>query len=124
MRIFGAMALLVLLASACGSEKQAEVPVDVLPEERFSLLMTDMMLLEAVYKQRMTPEDDPRDGMVVHYADIFKKHNTTEAEFRRAFEYWTMQPEAMMRIYDAVLAEIDRLEVPGAEDASEENLQE
>lgn len=105
MRKFLLIIVLPLL-SAC-SEEVEPLPPDVLTEEAFVPVMTEMMLLEAVQKQRMLQDEDIQKSLSDHYARLFKKHNTTETQFRASFAYWSEHPEAMMRIYDRCLAALD-----------------
>lgn len=115
------IASLLIGVVGCRQEAQEILPANVLTEEAFVPVMTDMLMLEAVYKQRMTDDVGSQDQLAEMYAFVFEKHRTTADQFKASFAYWAERPETMMRIYDKCLATLEQLEFPQTQDESPAN---
>lgn len=113
--------VLLIAAVGCRQESREILPANVLTEEAFVPVMTDMLLLEAVYKQRMTDDAGSADQLAEMYAFVFEKHSTNADQFKTTFAYWAERPEKMMRIYDKCLASLDQMEFPQTQEQTPVN---
>lgn len=110
MRLLTLIALVLILFSC--REKAAEdlPPSNLIPLEEFSLVMTDVQLMEATFNQKMFREDDPRVLMARFYEQIFEKHGINRAAFDSSYNYYADRPKDMMRVYELVINELSKQE--------------
>jgi|688.fasta_scaffold459982_2 hypothetical protein len=102
---------LVVSLIACGRKEAAqEIPDDILPMEKFSEIMTDVHLLEAVNNQKMIREDDQKVMTAEYYEQVFEKYQISREEFEKSYTFWVSRPEDMMLIYDQVINNLNKME--------------
>jgi lysyl-tRNA synthetase class I len=95
--------LLVAVFAACAAPDER---TDILPRGKFVQVLADMQLLEARVQQEMTlqplasiPADD-------YAQEVFARHGTSVAEFRRSFEHYAADNALMAGIYEDVISEL------------------
>jgi len=115
---------LLLLALACGSPEKEPLsvapPSDILPAEKFALVLADVQLAEAVMNQKMIREDDPLVMGAVYYTQVFEKHGISKEDFQKSHAYWAARPQDMLAIYDLVITELTKMEGNKAGDTTED----
>lgn len=97
-----------LLLLACTGQKKKR-PDDVLDEERFQKLLTELYLLEgeASYRKAQFGEN-PEKVIPPGTKKIFEEHDLTREQFERSYRYYMEDPERMKKIHDEVLNELMR----------------
>jgi hypothetical protein len=108
--IYIAIALATLMTACSEQETARKVPQGVLDREAFILVLTDVQILDAGYKQKMYKSRDPRDFLNEHYAKIFESHGVDQQTFVASYEWWTESPDDMVGIYEAVIENISAIE--------------
>ncbi|MFD0764848.1 DUF4296 domain-containing protein [Mucilaginibacter lutimaris] len=98
----------LICLTACESK---EVPRDVIPEQQMISLLTDLHLTDgALYVVPQMPDSLYKYGRA-KYDAVFKKHHTTDAEFKKSFKYYSTHPDQVQDMYvkiDAIIkAKID-----------------
>lgn len=101
--------LLVVLLSSCRSDKKQEIPADVLSSEKFTSVMIDVQLLEAMRAQGVEMIS-PEDGIDGEYGQIFSKHHISESEFRTSYKFYRENPEKMEKVFEQVLDSLSKLD--------------
>ncbi len=96
--------------SGCGfsEEKEAAQAPDfeVYNEERFSAILYDLTLAEAVFRLNMAnPEALEKKGDVLN--QILANHQTDSLTFNQNWNYYGGEPERMAEVYDAVTRRVD-----------------
>lgn len=125
--IFG----VVLTLSSCGEKVQdatqnisMDKPVDLIPEDKMILVLTDVHLLEgaigfnvprpaSIMPNIMNGEQIRQipavtDQKAMPYYDIFKKHGVTRLQFEESFRWYSMDTEKFTLMYDEVINELVR----------------
>ncbi|MES2265917.1 MAG: DUF4296 domain-containing protein [Bacteroidota bacterium] len=93
----------LICLTACESK---EAPKDIIQEQQMIALLTDLHLTDGtLYMVQQTPDSLYKYGRA-KYDAVFKKHHTTDAEFKKSFKYYSFHPEQVQDMYvkiDAIL---------------------
>ncbi|MCO5934958.1 DUF4296 domain-containing protein [Mucilaginibacter sp. RB4R14] len=100
----------LICLTAC---KRNSVPNDIIQEQQMISLLTDIHLTDgAIYSAPQVPDSLYKYGRA-KYDAVFKKHHTTDAEFKKSLKYYSVHPEQVQDMYnkiDAVIkAKIDSI---------------
>jgi hypothetical protein len=91
--------LLALLAflSACTSPKlpKIETPPEIVSRDTFLLMLTEVQLIEGVYKQRLLRNDDQKVHLKSYYAELFQRFGVPESRFLTSYQWWYDHPSEM-----------------------------
>jgi hypothetical protein len=94
--------LIAIVMQSCGG---TDIPSDVLPPEKFSRVMWDMMRAD-----EMTVEARAADtGVNIEtyaeklYLQVFAIHQTTKEEFKRSFDYYQGRPDLSKILFDTLI---------------------
>lgn len=98
-----------LVLFAC-SEPEIERPAGLLTREQFIDVMVDVQLVEAIAKQKMIRNDDPKVKLAEYYGVIFEKHGIADTTFNKTYDWYHGQPDELLSIYDEVLSKLSTLE--------------
>jgi len=104
------IALLFVLATACGRKDKGFMPDRLLSEQEMIDVLTDVQIIEADinYQKAMEREqgETPKDysGLTQSYYDqLFEHHGITDTIFSQNIKYYTERPAVLERIMDSVL---------------------
>ena len=101
------MMLSCLLIASCSEE--TKLPENTIPEEKMSLILTDIHLLEArVSRVSVISIDSSTLITEKMKKDIFKKHQTDTATYNRSYKFYSTHPELMERVYEKVVKNIQK----------------
>ena len=94
--------------AACTND---EIPKDIIPQQQMISLLTDIHLTDGeLYSAPQIPDSLFKYGRA-KYDAVFKKHHTTDAEFKKSFKYYAEHPDVVQDMYgeiDAIIkAKID-----------------
>ena len=93
----------LVFLTACNTKS---TPADVIPEPQMVSLLTDIHVTDgSLYNMPQIPDSLYKYGSA-RYAAVFKKHRTTDKQFKASLKYYTTQPEKMVVIYDQIAANI------------------
>tara|TARA_Y100000385_G_C12616770_1_gene435249 strand:- start:72 stop:446 length:375 start_codon:yes stop_codon:yes gene_type:complete len=89
-------ALLACL-SACAPPQVSEVkpPPEIVSRDTFLLMLTEVQLIEGVYKQRLLRNDDQKVHLKSYYAELFQRFSITESRFLTSYKWWYDHPSEM-----------------------------
>ncbi|WP_121244284.1 DUF4296 domain-containing protein [Mucilaginibacter phyllosphaerae] len=100
----------LLYLSACKSET---TPKGVINEPQMVNLLTDLHIVDGTLYTVPQVPDSLYKYASDKYVQLFKKHHTTAAIFKKSFKYYTTQPDKLQEIYtkvDAIIkAKLDSL---------------
>lgn len=102
--------LIVVVLAACSSDTPPSRPSDVLDEDSFVAVMTDVQILEATTRKKLIRDGDPRERTAQYYKQVFDKHNISQDEFERSYKWWSSNPEQMVVVYERILENLSQLE--------------
>jgi len=94
------LAFLLLLFS-CGSK--TAVPKDVLPVDKMTTVLWEVMLADALANHRYPTDTATQfDTSMVLYQQIAKAHGTTQAQFKRSMQFYESRPDLLQIILDSL----------------------
>ena len=116
MKRLALLALLFVLATACGRKDKGFKPERLLTEKEMITIMTDVQIIEAdINHQKMEEQDrDPDDTTIIvpkdyikisrdYYDQLFEHYGITDSIFEQNMRYYTERPEVLERIMDSTL---------------------
>ena len=89
---------------ACGEDK----PEDIMELSKFEKVMVDVYLVDAYVSQKIAQDDEEAFKNYGYYKSVFDDHNVTEKEFKKAFDYYSEDPEEFRGIVSRVLDKVSR----------------
>ena len=100
----------LICVTACDSK---DAPKDIIQEQQMISLLTDIHLADgSIYSAPQIPDSMYKYGRA-KYDAVFKKHHTTDAEFKKSLKYYAVHPDQVQDMYnkiDAIIkAKIDSL---------------
>ena len=98
-----------MLLSSCG-DSGANIPNDVLPEEKMRAVLMDVMLAEADITDKGLMEAEMKPEMQKMYLQIFDKHNITKEQFYHSMEFYTKNPDILDRNFQPIIDSLSTLE--------------
>lgn len=100
--IFG----LALFMASCAGEPAPEVPpAIVLDQEKFTEVMLDLALVEAVYNRQLAQDDESMAKIVTyeHTAEVWEAHGIDAEVFEASMDWYSRHEPVMLEIYEDVL---------------------
>jgi len=111
----------ISLLWACGSStefNEPEAPANVIAQDTYIQLLTEVHLIEGAMKQRVFRNDDQKTIIAKHYAELFDRKGVTEERFLATYNWWYARPEALDAVLEEVAENLTELERDiNAEDA-------
>ena len=100
--LFVIMTMTGILLSSC-HEQQESIPDNVLKPDKMVLVMTDIHLIEAVLSSSNIPRDSCFFLFSLYKKDLYKKYNISDSTYQLSFDYYTMHPALIDKIYERVI---------------------
>lgn len=101
--------LIVLCFFSCESGKNTlPVPVNLIPEKKFTLVLEDLMILEHQVQTDYPQIDHFQKVMKKTSKKLFEKHKVEKHAFETSFEYYASDQVRMKAIYTAILDDMNR----------------
>ena len=123
------MLLMLLVAmSACSSSRQSgvESPDEIVSRDTFLLMLTEVQLIEGVFKQRLLRNDDEDMLLKSHYAELFQRFEITEERFLQSYRWWYEHPSEMDNLLQEAaegLTAMERISIQSESDSTSERRQ-
>jgi rubrerythrin len=100
--------LLVLVLNLAGCSTQNEFsltdkPKDLLSEEKFTSVLSDILLLESTAQNNSQDLEHVHKIIEISSPVIFKKHHVSKKKYTESFEYYAQDKEKMEEIYTKIL---------------------
>gem|GEM_PF-5810886 len=96
----------MLLFSSCGGDEEVRIPTDVIEKEKFSEIMVEVTLIEAVKNLSVSKELKNKDSFSAYYNGVWEKFDIDEEAFKRSFDFYKTQADMMSDIYKKAAVEI------------------
>ena len=116
--------LLILAATfgACSSPKNSEIeaPAEIVSRDTFLLMLTEVQLIEGVYKQRLLRNDDEDMLLESHYAELFQRFEISEDQFLTSYRWWYEHPSAMDELLQEAAEALTAMERISVQSESED----
>lgn len=103
----------ISLLWACGSPTEfdePEAPANVIAQDTFIQILTEVHLIEGAMKQRVFRNDDQKTIIAKHYAELFDRMGVTEERFLATYNWWYARPEALDGLLETVAENLTELE--------------
>jgi hypothetical protein len=98
-----------LVFAACRHE-MPDIPHGVIPPEKMHLIMSDMLIADALAETRTIGAANEKQFTEQYYATIYKNYGITRSDFVKSYHFYEDNPVAMNLLYDEILGEISRRE--------------
>lgn len=98
----------LITAVSCNDEKA--LPEGILPVDKMAEVMVDANLLEASLAQNVNTGIKVDTTTSKIDFEIFKKHNITQEQFQKSFDYYTEHLDSLDKIYELVLIELSKMQ--------------
>jgi len=99
--------VLIFLFSSCSKKKHDEV----IKRDEFVKILTDLQKAEGIMSSRGWHDAGITDSSLSYYNFVLKKYNINRAQFDKTLEYYSQDPDDIIRIFDEVIAKINS-EIP------------
>ncbi|MEM9050870.1 MAG: DUF4296 domain-containing protein [Bacteroidota bacterium] len=107
----GFLALTLFFLLACNESVPEVLPSDIIGEEHFTKIMVDVQLIEGMKIHKLGPQRAKSPDMEAMYSQIFNRHDITQEDFHKTYDYYKSKPNQMELIYEAVLDSLSKLDV-------------
>ena len=111
--VYFSLIILVLVLEACSGSGKDVVPAHILPETRFSNLLTDVRLLEGAYSIDNQRIDSSSNTIGFYYDLVFKRYELTREQYLESYAYYAARPDVMLRIETKVSEKLDSIQLAG-----------
>jgi hypothetical protein len=95
----------LLFSAACSNSSK---PDGVLEKPQMLSLLTDIHILDGELYNIPQQGDSLYKYGSNKYKALFKKHHTTDAEFKKSLQYYARQPEEIQEMYDSLTVIVQR----------------
>lgn len=95
------LCLLALTTFAC--DNTLGQPEGILPEKKMISMLVDLQVAESKIKTLRISSDSARHVFSIYEVQIFDKHNVSQEEYLRSYEYYLENHRLMSRVHQAVL---------------------
>lgn len=96
---------LIFLLFSChfSSDLKKEIPNNLIPEEKFTLILEELMMLEHQIQTDYPQFIEFKEIITKNSKILFKKFNVTQSQFDSSFEYYASNQEKLKKIYAVML---------------------
>lgn len=101
-------ALLLLLVLALGCGEKEELPEAPLSPEKFEQVLAGSLLIQARLGHEIRVDNRADSPAASYYKELFEEQGVTEADFRATYDAYLKQPEALKKIYENVLNQLQQ----------------
>lgn len=105
--------LIAALLMSCSGE-QTVSPRDVIPEKKMASLLLEIHLTDAILTTDLSQTDSKRNRALYFYPSLLEKHGVTKAQADSSIAWYMRHPDAYKRIYEQVIQELEKRQVPDA----------
>ncbi len=105
------MVLTTLLFVGCEGEPEKAMPAVLLSEPQMVDVMVDVQIIESSISVRKSSDCQTEYLRTRGFDTVFSHHGITDSIFVENFKYYSDDPEAMLRIMDSVVVELNRMKV-------------
>lgn len=84
------------------------MPDTPLDRATFEQVLAGSLLIEARTKQDLRVDGHSGSSTAAAYAELFKKHGVTEADFKATYNAYLAKPEELKAVYEDVLNQLQQ----------------
>jgi hypothetical protein len=107
MKLFLTLFIFCVFGASCDNGNKIKIPKDILCQDTMVEVITDVHLVQAA--QRMSMVIDTADtGAFTSFNYVWKKHNLTEAQYKKNLDFYTHNPAILDSIYEKVLNNLSK----------------
>ena len=105
--------LITFVMEACTGNGKQEIPAHIIPETRFTNLLTDVRLLEGAYAIDHQHIDSSNATVSSYYDLLLKRYELSREQYLESYTYYAANPEVMLRIETKVSEKLDSMQRAG-----------
>lgn len=103
----------------CVEEELPEIPADLIAEEAFIPLYTDVHILEASLKQKLLKGHDSEVEVAAYYHHVFEKHGVSQELFEATRAWYATHPKRMQSMLEQAMENVATLQAERGVTSSE-----
>lgn len=97
------LASFLLFISSCSYKlENLEAPIDLIPQDSFTLVLYDIMILEAYFDASNRDQLIDNIELIKATEPIFEKHKIDSARFTSSMDYYSHHQELLSEIYNSI----------------------
>ncbi len=105
MKCISVLTMALLVAACAGGDRAPEAPLN---QAKFEQVLAGSLLIEARTKQELQVDVRSNGSTDAAYAELFKEHGVTEADFKATYDAYLKQPELLKEVYQDVLNQLQQ----------------
>lgn len=95
--------VLIGFGLSCSYElEKGEAPKDLIPQDTFTMVLQDVMILESYYKHQRHNVTAYAKELPKAIKPIFKKYNIDSTRYVQSMDYYAAHQEKLIEIYDQI----------------------
>lgn len=95
------------LLAACQQEATKK-PLDLIEEEKMSLVLEEVLLMESHYQSKNGVPGIYKEALDKSLSVVFKKHHVTKNQFKNSYEFYASQPELFKELNTSIMDRLSR----------------
>ncbi len=115
-------ALLILTLLVFGCKKKSKKAV--IPKDDFIPILVDMHLMDGMISKGEIREDIIKSDTIDYYKALLRQHGYTKTQFDSSVVYYSRDLKKFERIYQQVIARLNRMETQAHEEIKEARQEE
>jgi len=108
--LFSVFLLFILTSCYHEVEEKVSVPERLLSKDSLVAIITEVQLADGAVTYKRISHKNGINDKEKYYAFIYKKYQITPKLLKENIDYYNIDPEKMIAIYDEVLARLSQLE--------------
>jgi hypothetical protein len=108
--IFILFAILSMVFTACNNEDSTTPPNNIIPQEKFTKLITDFLLAESATNLNIKQVDITKFDSTYTFNPL-KENNISKAQYDSTLFFYSKHPDLYKEIYDGVLQLLSDMQI-------------
>ena len=101
--------ILAVLMTACNKKQLRKKPEDLIPADKMTMLVSDILLIENTLN--MMPPDSNKWRMInIYYQNLFTNYQVTKEQFQKSIDYYLSNEDDAVKIFHSVEEELKGIE--------------
>lgn len=100
--------MVFLLSLGSCSEKEIQIPAEVISQDSMVMILVDIQLTESLLTHNYNHKDSLKKYKIVYFEALFSKYNVAESEFNKSYRFYQEHIELLEKIHDDIIVELSK----------------